>query len=121
MDLSVALQIAAGALTAFLLEKVKRNPAVKWISPYTDTLNKVVATIVALALSVGITFTWTPDPETGRGQLVVVGVPFTAALWIEVAIRAFVQYWSSKLTYLGVIKGKKSSEFDPPPSERIDP
>lgn len=119
MDLSVALQVAAGALTAFVLEKLKNSPAIGWITPYTDTINRALSLLIALALSIGITFTWTPDPDTGRGQLIIMGVPFTAALWIEVVVRAFIQYWSSKLTYLGVIKGKRISEVQGDASRKL--
>lgn len=94
------LQLALAGIVAFAIEKIKQSPNLSWITPYTDSLTKLLAAVVAVASAIGIAYTF--DAE--HGALTITGLPTTLDEGASIVITAIEQYWGQKLIFLTAIK-----------------
>jgi hypothetical protein len=106
-------QFALAAFVAHTLERLKQSSAFSWITPFTDTLTKIIAAVIALISAVGITYAWDPT----HGELVLRGLPTSWSMFWEVTTRAIGQYWIQKGYYLTAIKPNMILQGDYPISQ----
>jgi hypothetical protein len=71
MDATTLLssQIGAAAACAYIIQRMKDSPRLGWITPYTDTVSKVVRAAFALVATVGITWVWAAGATAGAHVL----------------------------------------------------
>ena len=87
----------------------KRSAMFSWIDPFSDSLTKIVAALIALLSAVGITTMFQVDTTTGLGTLTLGGIPTTVQGWASIGFHAFGQYWLQKGYYLAAIKSNYST------------
>lgn len=103
---TLALQLAIAGAVAHFIQALKRSNlfGLRWIHDEAEFASKLVSTIFAALVSLGIGVAWNIDPATQTGSLHVSGLPITMQGWADVFGHGFVQYWFQKGYYLTAIK-----------------
>src|ERR1700741_1227240 len=113
MDATTLLssQIGAAAACAYIIQPMKHSPRLTWITPYTDTVSKLVRAGFALVATVGITWVWSTGTVAGT-HVLSINVPS----WSDLGHGAWHWFTQYALTHFA---GKIASiPSVPPPTEK---
>lgn len=96
-------QVTAGALTAWLIQKLKNSPRLTWISENSTKINRAISVTMALATTVGIHWVWKGSISTG-GVFTLNLPPNFPQVILSVLWRAGGSFVIQELVYQNVIK-----------------
>lgn len=97
------LQFGLGAYFVHKIEHLKQSPRFSWITPYSDTITKIISAIYGLLIAAGLTIAFTPAGD-GTGTFAIGHIPMTPSLIWQAVMHAFGQYWGQKAYYVMGVK-----------------
>lgn len=98
-------QLVIAYVASLVLEWLKRSSLFPWINANTDTLNRTLSKMLAIATSAGISWAWVGTPDAG--WTLTVSIPAIHGL-IDFAGNAVISFFAQEVAYRSSIKKKEN-------------